>query len=195
MVTSSSPPRPSRLPGAARTTSDGAQIRGFLLQVDLDGAGAASVQRVIEALRRTAMQLVPDADVRGTIVLAPRPAPPDGTARSLVVDVPRKRVLIDGESAGISFPEFELLQYLALREGRTIGRAELVAGLRVPTTGGGPNHRAIDVRVRRLRVKLGSFKDVVRTVRGSGYRFDGRPGVRVVADAGGSSGATRAAAG
>lgn len=168
----------------------GAQIRGLLLHVDLDRAAAGtSAQRLIEALRRTAIHLVPEADVRGTIVLAPHPAPPRETAASLVIDVPRKRVLIDGEPAGISFPEFELLRYLALHEGRTVGRAELIAGLRVPTTGNGPHQRAIDVRVRRLRVGLGPFRDVVRTVRGSGYRFDGRPGVEVLADDGGSSAA------
>ena len=35
-----------------------------------------------------------------------------------------------------------------------------------------PNERTIDVHVRRLRVKLAHYQDVVRTVRGIGYRFD-----------------------
>ena len=51
-----------------------------------------------------------------------RTAPPGG----VVVDISRKRVLIDGESAAFTFKEFELLQYLVLREGRTIERTELV---------------------------------------------------------------------
>ena len=35
-----------------------------------------------------------------------------------------------------------------------------------------PNERTIDVHVRRLRAKLGGYDDIVRTVRGAGYRFD-----------------------
>jgi DNA-binding response OmpR family regulator len=35
-----------------------------------------------------------------------------------------------------------------------------------------PNERTIDVHIRRLRAKLGAYDDIVRTVRGSGYRFD-----------------------
>ena len=50
----------------------------------------------------------------------------DRAAGGVVVDISRKRVLIDGESAAFTFKEFELLQYLVLREGRTIERTELV---------------------------------------------------------------------
>ncbi|RII95831.1 winged helix family transcriptional regulator, partial [Clavibacter michiganensis subsp. insidiosus] len=35
-----------------------------------------------------------------------------------------------------------------------------------------PNERTIDVHVRRLRSKLGRYEEIVRTVRGAGYRFD-----------------------
>ena len=35
-----------------------------------------------------------------------------------------------------------------------------------------PNERTIDVHVRRLRSKLAHYQDIVRTVRGVGYRFD-----------------------
>ena len=34
-----------------------------------------------------------------------------------------------------------------------------------------PVARTIDVHVRRLRSKLGRYEDIVRTVRGVGYRF------------------------
>ena len=85
----------------------------------------------------------------------------------------RKRVLIDGESAAFTFKEFELLQYLVLREGRTIERTELVASLwEGATDDEAPGERTIDVHVRRLRAKLGVYEDIVRTVRGVGYRFD-----------------------
>ena len=96
-----------------------------------------------------------------------------GARGGVVVDISRKRVLLDGEAANLTYKEFELLQYLVLREGRTIERSELIDGLWADGHDDEvPNERTIDVHVRRLRAKLGAFEDVVRTVRGAGYRFD-----------------------
>ncbi|NII49995.1 winged helix-turn-helix domain-containing protein [Frigoribacterium endophyticum] len=95
-----------------------------------------------------------------------------GARGGVVVDISRKRLLLDGETAPLTYKEFELLQYLVLREGRTIERAELISGLWSDDDGEAPNERTIDVHVRRLRSKLGAFEDIVRTVRGVGYRFD-----------------------
>jgi DNA-binding response OmpR family regulator len=90
----------------------------------------------------------------------------------VVVDISRKRLLLDGDVAPLTYKEFELLQYLVLREGRTIERAELISSLWADGDDEVPNERTIDVHVRRLRSKLGAFEDIVRTVRGAGYRFD-----------------------
>ncbi|HWR85043.1 MAG TPA: winged helix-turn-helix domain-containing protein [Rhodoglobus sp.] len=90
----------------------------------------------------------------------------------VVVDVSRKRVVIDGDVAPLTYKEFELLQYLVLREGRTVDRAEIISALWSAGDEEVPNERTIDVHVRRLRAKLGDFEDIVRTVRGLGYRFD-----------------------
>jgi DNA-binding response OmpR family regulator len=95
-----------------------------------------------------------------------------GARGGVVVDISRKRVLLDGEAANLTYKEFELLQYLVLREGRTIERSELIGGLWADGDDEVPNERTIDVHVRRLRAKLGAFEDVIRTVRGAGYRFD-----------------------
>ena len=40
-----------------------------------------------------------------------------------------------------------------------------------------PNERTIDVHIRRLRSKIAGYEDVIRTVRGGGYRFDQHPDV------------------
>jgi len=181
----------------------GSTPRGFALYVGFDEAKAAasgvSLGTLVEALRRTLGELAPDAESYATVALAPvgsggrdvdvvrlalhepaaiartkeEPQDEDRVAGGVVVDISRKRVLIDGESAALTFKEFELLQYLVLREGRTIERTELVSSL---WQGAGddeaPGERTIDVHVRRLRAKLGSYEDIVRTVRGVGYRFD-----------------------
>ena len=90
----------------------------------------------------------------------------------VVIDISRKRVLLDGETAALTYKEFELLQYLVLREGRTIDRSEIISSLWSAGDDEVPNERTIDVHVRRLRSKLGGYEDIVRTVRGVGYRFD-----------------------
>jgi len=102
---------------------------------------------------------------------APEPEPEKRAG--VVIDLSRKRLVLDEETAGVTYKEFELLQYLVLREGRTIERAELISALWSDSDDeDAPNERTIDVHVRRLRSKLGAYEDIVRTVRGVGYRFD-----------------------
>lgn len=155
--------------------------------------------RVVEQLKGLLAELVPGSETYAAVALAPLGAggrdvdivrlalqDPAALARhrqveepatpkprgGVIVDISRKRVSLDGEPAGLTFKEFELLQYLVLREGRTIDRAELIASLWSAADDEIPNERTIDVHVRRLRSKLGDFEDIVRTVRGVGYRFD-----------------------
>lgn len=111
---------------------------------------------------------------------AAAPVPEEAAAPGVVIDISRKRVHLDGELAPLTYKEFELLQFLVLREGRTVDRHEIIAAL----WGDGdedevPNERTIDVHVRRLRAKLGAFEEIVRTVRGAGYRFDRHADVRI----------------
>ena len=177
--------------------------RGFALYVGIDEVKAAadgvSLSTLVTALRRTLAELAPHAESYATVALAPAAAggrdvdvvrlalhEPSAVARTkpeepeidhvpggVTIDISRRRVHIDGESAALTFKEFELLQYLVLREGRTIERTELVSSLWSHATDEEvPGERTIDVHVRRLRSKLGRYEDIVRTVRGVGYRFD-----------------------
>lgn len=165
-------------------------------------ADGTSLHRIVEALRTLTAELAPSAETYAAVALAPEGAGgrdvdvvrlalqdpaalakqreeqgnglradadrhPDG----VIIDISRKRVLLDGDAAGLTYKEFELLQYLVLREGRTIDRHELIDGL-WSDEDEVPNERTIDVHVRRLRAKLGHYQDIVRTVRGVGYRFD-----------------------
>ncbi len=163
-------------------------------------AAGTDLGEVVQALRKLAADLVPGAETYASVALAPAgaggrdvdvvrlalqdpaalakrrqevavPAPePKG---GVVIDISRKRVLLDGETSPLTYKEFELLQFLVLREGRTIDRHEIIATLWADGEGDDvPNERTIDVHVRRLRSKLGAYEDIVRTVRGAGYRFD-----------------------
>lgn len=170
--------------------------------IDEEKAAAAGTDlpTIVQALKRLVRDLAPDAETYAAVALAPAgaggrdvevvrlalqdpaalakhrqasttPAPePKG---GVVIDISRKRVLLDGETAPLTYKEFELLQFLVLREGRTIDRSEIIATLWADGEGEEvPNERTIDVHVRRLRSKLGGYEDIVRTVRGAGYRFD-----------------------
>ena len=109
---------------------------------------------------------------RAAAAAAPIQQTDEDLADRVVIDLSRKRVLLDGVSAALTYKEFELLQFLVLREGRTVSRADLIQALWNAADEDAPNERTIDVHVRRLRAKLGFYQDIVRTVRGTGYRFD-----------------------
>lgn len=167
-------------------------------------AAAAGIDlgRLVVELKKLTTELAPGAETHAAVALAPAGAggrdvdvvrlalqdpsalaryrrddtpPPEPKVDGVVIDISRKRVLLDGDTAPLTYKEFELLQYLVLREGRTIERAELITSLWADGAEADedvPNERTIDVHVRRLRAKLGGYEDIVRTVRGSGYRFD-----------------------
>jgi DNA-binding winged helix-turn-helix (wHTH) protein len=186
---------------ALRLVPDGAEVRGFALFVGLDEAKARAagvdLPALVDSLRRLTSELAPGAETYAAVALAPegaggrdldivrralteRAATPEAptalTPRrrtGITLDLGRKRLKIDGENAPLTYREFELLQFLVLREGRTVPRTEIIGGLWADAEGADvPNERTIDVHVRRLRAKLGDYGDIVRTIRGSGYRFD-----------------------
>jgi DNA-binding winged helix-turn-helix (wHTH) protein len=195
-------PTPAQDAPRLRAVPAGTEARGFVLYVGLDETKAAEagtdLGALVEQLKQLAAQLVPSAETYAAVALAPRGAggrdvdvvrlalqDPAALAKhrhtekatpkvkgGVVIDISRKRLVLDGESAALTYKEFELLQYLVLREGRTIDRAELISSLWADGDDEIPNERTIDVHVRRLRSKLGAYEDIVRTVRGVGYRFD-----------------------
>ena len=189
---------PSRL----RAVPPGTEARGFVLYVGVDEAKAleagTDLGSIVAQLKALTAQLVPTSETYAAVALAPQgaggrdvdvvrlalqdpaalakhrdtPEPVTPVRGGVVIDISRKRLLLDGETAPLTYKEFELLQYLVLREGRTIERTEIIASLWGEGDDDIPNERTIDVHVRRLRSKLGAYEDIVRTVRGVGYRFD-----------------------
>ena len=183
-----------------RVVPDGSEARGFALYVGIDEekarAAGIDLPALVDALRTLTAELVPDAETYAAVALAPAglggrdvdivrralaDRAPAGTPAAtvakrrrtgLTLDLGRKKLRIDGETAPLTYREFELLQFLVLREGRTVSRVEIIDALWSDGEHEVPNERTIDVHVRRLRAKLGEYGEVVRTVRGGGYRFD-----------------------
>jgi len=93
---------------------------------------------------------------------------------SLRVDVARKQVTLRGTPVYLSAREFHLLRYLIERPGRTISRAELLR--EVWGYDSSAYTKTVDVHVFSLRKKLEddpSRPELISTVKGVGYRFDG----------------------
>lgn len=177
-----------------------ATARGFALYVGLDEktaeAAGSSIKEVVEKLKATLDGLETGATSHTVVAYAPEsqhgknldivrlalrepraiaellPAKAETINKGVTIDFSRKRVFIKDETAQLTYKEFELLQFLVLREGVTVARDEIVNTLWAASDADRPNTRTIDVHVRRLRSKLEPFEDIVRTVRGIGYRFD-----------------------
>jgi DNA-binding response OmpR family regulator len=101
------------------------------------------------------------------------------TNKGILVDFSRKKVFANGNNAELTYKEFELLSYLITHEGATVSRNELIELVWDGDENNAPSDRTIDVHIRRLRSKIAGYEDIIRTVRGGGYRFDKHPDVHV----------------
>lgn len=137
------------------------------------GVGGKSVDVVRTALR--------DPRAIDKLVVGQQSAEDDKPAQGIVIDALRKKVFVDGHNAELTFKEFELINYLVENEGETISRREIIEIIWADDEENAPNDRTIDVHVRRLRAKIAGYEDIIRTVRGGGYRFDKHPDVLVEA--------------
>ena len=170
-------------------------------------AAGVSLSELVTALRKTVGELVPNAagETYAAVALAPKgiggkpidvvrtalrdpraldkltlakdTVDPTEAAKGIVIDPSRKKVFADGENADLTYKEFELLQYLIEHEGSTVSRREIIDVIWNEGEGEIPNDRTIDVHIRRLRAKIAGYEDIIRTVRGGGYRFDKHPEV------------------
>ncbi len=137
------------------------------------GVGGKSVDVVRTALR--------DPRAIDKLVVGQQSAEDNKPAQGIVIDALRKKVFVDGNNAELTFKEFELINYLVENEGETISRREIIDIIWADDEENAPNDRTIDVHVRRLRAKIAGYEDIIRTVRGGGYRFDKHPDVLVEA--------------
>jgi DNA-binding response OmpR family regulator len=184
------------------------EARGFALYVGLSARDAQAAGKelpdVVRALKAYLGEIAPEADTHAAIALAPvgsvgndleivrlalhdpgklrqapvrsKPLPGEGVE----IDISRKQLRIRGQVAPLTFLEFELLQFLVLREGQTVDREAIISHLWVTDAEESPNSRTIDVHIRRLRSKIVPYEDIIRTVRGSGYRFDRHADVTII---------------
>lgn len=88
---------------------------------------------------------------------------------SLVINKEKYTVTLEGKQIILPKKEFEILSYLASNPGRVFHRDKILSdiwGSDVYVV-----ERTIDVHVRKIREKLGSYADLIETIKGVGYRF------------------------
>ncbi|MFV2080997.1 MAG: response regulator [bacterium] len=87
----------------------------------------------------------------------------------LVIHPGRREVKLNGNPIDLTFTEFNLIHFLALRPGWVFTRTQIVNAVK------GEDYyvtdRTIDVHILSLRRKLGDKVDLIETIRGVGYRF------------------------
>lgn len=122
------------------------------------------VARVRSVLRRSE----PKAAKRGTPVLY--------RFEGWTLDLERRSLTSPaGDAVDLTYAEFELLQALVSSSGVVLSREQLMTAASQRKFAG-PHDRSVDVRIGRLREKLGddpADPHFIRTVRGVGYVFTG----------------------
>lgn len=90
----------------------------------------------------------------------------------LVVDFTARIVTVDGVRAELSPKEYELLFYMIRNRGIALTREKLICEVWGYDFYG--DDRTLDTHIKLLRHSLGKYSKFIITLRGVGYRFDGK---------------------
>lgn len=105
-----------------------------------------------------------------------RCAPPQDahtlTLGGLCLNLDQHRVTVNGADVALTYKEFELLKLFLSNPGIAFTRDQLFSRVWGEDYFG--ESRTIDTHILTLRQKLGPYGDVIQTVRGVGYRLEGK---------------------
>ncbi|EOT24073.1 hypothetical protein C805_02284 [Eubacterium sp. 14-2] len=88
----------------------------------------------------------------------------------IIIDKPGHQVIADGKVMELSYKEFELLSYFVENRGIALSREKILNHVWNYDYFG--DARTIDTHVKKLRSKLGSRGDYIKTIWGMGYKFE-----------------------
>lgn len=91
-------------------------------------------------------------------------------AGGIVVDKAAHSVTVDGKTVELSFKEFELLTYFMENKGIALSREKILNSVWNYDYFG--DARTIDTHVKKLRSKMGSKGEMIKTIWGMGYKFE-----------------------
>jgi two-component system alkaline phosphatase synthesis response regulator PhoP len=135
------------------------KVRGLDLGADDYIAKPFGVMELISRVKAVLRRVLPET-------------PPSGkqfTFGMLAISHDSREVFVDGEKVPLTFKEFELLCYLALKPGRVMNRdkiMEMVWGYEFEG-----ESRTLDMHIRSLRQKLGNAGAYIHTIRNVGYKL------------------------
>ena len=89
---------------------------------------------------------------------------------TLVLDDLAHEVTIDGENILLTPKEYDLLKYFMQNKNIALSRDTILSNIWGYDFYG--DERTVDTHVKTLRNNLGKYRDVIKTVRGMGYKFD-----------------------
>lgn len=92
------------------------------------------------------------------------------SAGGITIDKAAHIVKIDGAPVDLSFKEFELLAYFVENQGIALSREKILNNVWNYDYFG--DARTIDTHVKKLRSKLGSKGEYIKTIWGMGYKFE-----------------------
>ncbi len=93
------------------------------------------------------------------------------TPSLLSVDHLSREVTVGGASIQLTYTEFELLEYLMTNKGLALSRDRILDNVwRYDYDG---DARTVDTHIKKLRSKLGEAGEMIKTIRGIGYKFEG----------------------
>ena len=90
----------------------------------------------------------------------------------LVIDDLAHEVMIDGKNVVLTPKEYDLLKYFMQNKNIALSRDTILTNIWGYDFYG--DERTVDTHVKTLRNNLGKDRDVIKTVRGMGYKFDAK---------------------
>ena len=136
-------------------------VTGFNLGADDYISKPVSLREVIARVK---------AVLRRTATSDTEKAPEQLCYQSLVIDITKKKVSIDGEEVPLTKKEFEILFLLLQNKGRVFSREDILS--RIWSDEVYVLDRTIDVNITRLRKKIGTYGKRIVTRLGYGYCFE-----------------------
>lgn len=89
---------------------------------------------------------------------------------AITLDKDKRIVWVKEQDVSLTYKEFELLYYLMLNEGLVLSRDKLMEQVWGVDFEG--ESRTVDMHIKTLRQKLGPAGDLIKTVRGVGYKME-----------------------
>ncbi len=136
-------------------------VTGFNLGADDYISKPFSLREVIARVK---------AVLRRTATSDTEKAPEQLCYQSLVINITKKKVSIDGEEVPLTKKEFEILFLLLQNKGRVFSREDILS--RIWSDEVYVLDRTIDVNITRLRKKIGTYGKRIVTRLGYGYCFE-----------------------